>query len=145
MKYSTGKMERVFAITIEHGESAIEQLAELARKENIRNGYIFVLGALGSGRVVTGPKDLSLPTAPMWGDFSDGREVVAFGSVCWKDNAPKTHLHVVAGRGGDTLVGCLREGGKAHILLEAVLFETRFDALSREYDEGVGAWMPKHG
>ena len=144
MKYSEGSLNRVFAITFAHGDMLIDNLKEFIVDQNIRNGYIFLLGALGEGRVVTGPKNLELPTEPMWGEFSDGREVIGIGSIAWDGDTPRIHLHVSAGRAGDNLLGCLRGGGRVHIVIEAVLFETVFDSLVRSLDPMTGAYLPDH-
>jgi len=145
MKYSEGSLSRVFAVTFEHGDMLIDNLKELIVKQNIRNGYIFMLGALGEGRLVTGPKNMELPTEPMWGGFDDGREIIGIGSIAWDEKAPHIHIHVAAGRAGDMLLGCLRDGGRVHIVVEAVLFEAAFDSLVRSFDSRTGAYLPNHG
>ncbi|HOX28545.1 MAG TPA: DNA-binding protein [bacterium] len=146
MKYTIGGLKRIFAVTFEHGESVVENLIGLIRREGVRNGYIFFLGALAEAKVVTGPRDLTLPTAPMWGDFADGREIVGVGSIAWDDDeTPRVHLHTVAGRGGDVFVGCLRERGIVHIVVEAVIFETELKDVRREFDPALGAHIPSHG
>jgi len=145
MKYSEGSIRRVFAVTFEHGDLLIESLKEIIVKHGIRNGYIFMLGALGGGRLVMGPKTLELPTEPMWGEFGDGREIIGIGSIAWDENTPHIHLHVAAGRAGDMLLGCLREGGRVHIVVEAVLFEMTFEFLGRSFDSKTGAYLPDHG
>jgi len=144
MKHSEGSLRRVFAVTFEHGDSLVGSLVEFVKSKGIRNGYIFFLGALEQGRLVTGPKDLSLPAVPMWGEFSDGREVIGIGSVAWDGDTPRPHIHACAGRAGDTLLGCLREGGRVHLVVEAVLFEVEFESLTRGFDAGAGAYLPKH-
>ncbi len=144
MKYTEGTIGRVFALTFEHGDLFIERLVEFVREKNVRNAYIFMLGAMETGRIVTGPKDLTLPAAPVWSEFSDGRELLGAGSVMWAEGAPKPHIHIAAGRGGETLLGCLREGGKVHIVVEAVLFEVDFGGLEKVHDAGIGAFLPDH-
>jgi len=145
LKYSEGSLRRVFALTFEHGDTLIDRLVEFVKEQGVRNGYIFFLGALGEGRIVTGPKDLELPASPMWGEFEDGREIIGVGSVAWEGDTPRVHVHIGAGRGGDVLLGCLREGGRVHIVMEAVLFEVAFESLSRGLDKLTGAHLPRHG
>ncbi len=145
MKHSEGSLRRVFALTFEHGDLLIERLTDFIRANEVRNGYIFFLGALEQCRIVTGPKDLKLPTAPIWGGFEDGREVIGIGSVAWEGDSPRAHVHVCAGRAGDMLIGCLREEGRVHIVIEAVLLEVAFESLSRGLDERTGAHLPRHG
>ncbi|MFA6448489.1 MAG: DUF296 domain-containing protein [bacterium] len=144
MKYSTGGMKRVFAVTFEHGDLLIDSLKEFVKAQDIRNGYIFFLGALKEGRLVSGPKNLELPAEPMWSEFGDGREVIGMGSIARDGDTPRVHVHLNAGRAGDSLLGCLREGGRVHIVIEAVLFETVFDSLTRAFDARVGAYLPSH-
>jgi uncharacterized protein len=144
MKSSEGRMERVFSITFEHGDILKDRLIEFVKMEDVQNGYIFFLGALEKAELVTGPRDLTLPASPMWSSFADGREVLGMGSIAWEGRTPHVHLHTCAGRGGDLLVGCLREGGIVHIVVEAVLFEVSVKWVTRKYDEQLGAWLPKH-
>ncbi len=145
MRYSTGSAGRVFAVKLEHGDNFYESLEMFVKTENVRNGYVFFLGALEEGRMVTNPKDLTLPTSPEWGSFSDGREVLGMGSIMWKEDDPGIHIHAIAGRRNDQLMGCIRAGGRVHIVIEAVVIEVNFPAeLKRALDMETGAYLPDH-
>lgn len=144
MKSTEGRLLKVFAVTFEHGDILMDRLLEFIRTEDIQNGYIFFLGALEDAKLVTGPQDLSLPAVPMWGGFADGREVIGMGSIAWLDGKPHVHVHACAGRGNDLLLGCLREGGKVHIVVEAVIFHVSFNFLTRRLDKKTGAHLMRH-
>lgn len=127
MEYTCTEIKRVFIIKFEHGDDLISELTSLIRKENIRAGFINLIGALEKSEIVVGPKKISVPPEPVWRSFSDGREILGFGTVFWKDDEPKIHIHAGIGREDKVNLGCIRKDSKVYLVVEAVLIELSSD------------------
>ena len=116
-------MGRVFLARVEHGENPLEEIKKLVRKEGVQVAVFFVLGALKSGTVVTGPREAVLPPVPNWFQFDDGREVMGIGTILFDENEPVLHLHGGLGRDKDAVVCCLRDQAEVYITVEVVILE----------------------
>lgn len=123
MKYIITGIKRVFVVKFEHKDELISELVRLVKKENIKSGFIQLLGALEKSEIVVGPKKVSVPPDPVWRFFDDGREILGFGTVFWKDDEPKIHIHAGIGREDKVNLGCIRKDAKVYLVVEAVLFE----------------------
>jgi uncharacterized protein len=123
MQYSTGSIGRVFVVRFDDGDDLIECIKEVARKEGIKAGVIQLLGGMQCASMVCGPKDTVRPPEPMWEGFSDGREVLGFGTIFLSDGEPSIHLHGAVGRNKETLTGCIRTKTRVFLLVEAVITE----------------------
>ena len=123
MKYQQGTMGRVFLARAEHGENLLDEIKKLAKKEGIRVAAFFILGALKSGSVVTGPREAVLPPIPNWFQFTDGREVVGLGTILFDEDEPVLHLHGGLGREKDAVICCLRDRAEVYITVEVVILE----------------------
>jgi predicted DNA-binding protein with PD1-like motif len=120
-------------------------MKRLARRENVRVATITLLGGMRSAGVVSGPKEPVIPPEPMWLNFNDGREVLGFGTLFWKDSDPVVHLHGAIGRGEEAHVGCLRKDSSVYLVVEAVIAEiTGIDA-QRQLNEKTGLVMLELG
>ena len=119
----------------DHGEDLLQCLTALVRKEEVRAGIVWLVGALTEGRVVTGPEELAIPPTPKWVGFDDGREMLGVGTIFWQDGEPKVHLHGSFGRGRDVLTGCLREVSETFLIVEAVILEVLDTGARRKFDE----------
>ena len=128
MDYRTGSVGRVFAVRFDDGDDLLAGLTELIKKENIRNGWVHVIG-----------REPVMPPEPVWREVRNARETLGSGSVYRDENdEPKIHLHAALGHHGDTITGCLRRGSRTYLLLEVILFEiTGFDA-SRPWSAAKG-------
>lgn len=135
MRYSEGKPGRTFVAKFDHGEDLLLCLTELMRKEDVRAGIVWLVGALAEGRVVTGPEELVIPPSPKWMGFDDGREMLGVGTIFWQEDEPKIHLHASFGRGRDVITGCLREVSETFLIVEAVILEVLGTGARREFDE----------
>ena len=135
MRYSEGKPGRTFVARLDHGEDLLECLTELVRKEDVRAGIVWLVGALTEGRVVTGPLELKIPPSPNWSGFDDGREMLGVGTIFWQGDEPKIHLHGSFGRGRDVITGCLREVSETFLIVEAIILEVLGTGAHREFDE----------
>jgi predicted DNA-binding protein with PD1-like motif len=139
MEYTEGRIGRIFWVKIEHGDDPRAGLLELARRERIEHAAIWVLGALEKGRMVAGPETAALPPRPMWTAWDDGREILGLGTLAPGDDGPEPHLHLAAGRRGESAeIGCLRGDNQAYVLVEAVVMEISGVDARRGVDPAIG-------
>ncbi len=123
MKYTSANLKRILIVEFEHGDDLIEQLTALVKKENILGGVILLLGAIKQAAIVVGSEKISIPPVPIWKNFDDGREILGVGTISWKENEPKIHIHAGFGRKDNVLLGCVRKDTKVYLVVECVLFE----------------------
>ena len=109
MKYTVGSIGRVLVVKVEHGDDLLEEIKNLAIKENIISASLFMLGALKKASLVVGPRECTVPPEPVWASFTDGREIMGIGSIFSDGVEPVIHLHAAFGRGGQCPHG-LRQG-----------------------------------
>jgi predicted DNA-binding protein with PD1-like motif len=137
MDYRKGSIKRVFVVRIDHGEDLLEELSWLAREEEIRSAFFTILGAMGAAKLVTGPKEKSLPPEPGWSAFDDAREILGTGNIYWEKDTPEIHFHSVAGNSKGIITGCLRKKAEAFMVLEIFIIETDIRA-ERKVNESIG-------
>ena len=65
MKYSSAKIKRVFVVKIENGDDVLESLYSMAKKEKIKSGILYLIGAIEKCDVVTGPKKNGAPSGSL--------------------------------------------------------------------------------
>lgn len=141
MQYRTGNIGRAIVIKYEDGDSLLDGIIEVAKKEGVKSGFFYLLGGMRSAGMVCGPKEPVLPPEPTWEGFTDGREVLGVGSVFLKDGEPAIHLHGAVGKGATTLTGCIRKDDKVFLVVEAMLLEiTGIDA-AKMVNEKTGIAM----
>lgn len=123
MKYQEGGVGRLFLLRFDDEDSVMDEIEGLAEREKIARGWVWLLGALGDADMVVGPKSPVIPPEPVFESFTDGREVVAVGSI-FPDTeaAPRLHIHGAVGKGKETLAGCIRRGG-VYLVAEALVME----------------------
>ena len=141
MLYTQGSFGRVFVLKFEDKDDLLAELKEIAKKETIRAGTIMLLGGMRSAGVVSGPREPVIPPEPMWVNFSDGREVLGFGTLFWKGDDPVIHLHGAIGREKETFVGCVRKDSSVFLVMEAVIMEIQGIKARKEFDETTGLVM----
>ncbi len=123
MNYSIGKTGRVIVARFDDGEEIVSGMKTLVREADISSGVIFFLGALRSGETVAGPREDTLPPAPHWLSFDHTHEVIGIGTVFPAGGEPAIHLHGALGRGGESLVVCLRRMAEVYLILEVIILE----------------------
>lgn len=123
MDYETGKVGRVVVARGFEGEDIYAEIEDLAVKENIRSGVVFLAGGMRKGKVVVGPVNPTGPMEPNYREFDDAREIVGVGTIFCDEDGPKMHLHAGIGRGDEAIVGCPRGGATVFCVLEAILLE----------------------
>lgn len=134
MKYSEASLGRVFTVKFDDGEDLIKNIDTFLSESGINSCMFFLIGALRSGEIVTGPKIDIIPPDPGWHLFDKAYEVVAIGTVYPAEGKPKLHIHGSFGRGNDTITGCLRNTAKVFLVTEAIFFELHTTA-ERIYDK----------
>ncbi|HHT9120524.1 MAG TPA: PPC domain-containing DNA-binding protein [Candidatus Hypogeohydataceae bacterium YC41] len=138
MKYTQCRPGRVFVVRFDHGEDFLKELTELIKKEDIRAGVIHFLGALEKAGIVVGPERVEVPPTPMWREFQDGRELVGFGTIFWKGEQPKVHIHSSIGRDEKIFLGCIRRDTTIYLTIEAIILELEGIVARRQLDEKTG-------
>jgi predicted DNA-binding protein with PD1-like motif len=134
MKYQTGQIGRVTVARFDDGDSVLQSLIEIAKKENIRAGVVYLVGGMKNARIVVGPEKDELPPLPMWREISESHEVVGFGTIFWHGEEPRIHLHGAFGKRDKVWAGCVREKAEAFLVLEAIIFEIKGINAVREFD-----------
>jgi predicted DNA-binding protein with PD1-like motif len=140
MKVSEGKLGRVFVIRLEDGDEIPESIERFAEEKGISVGQVILVGGIGSGQIVVGPRDsVQMPPDPMHLPIDGAHEVVGIGVLAPEaDGRPVLHIHASLGRSGQTLTGCLRMGVDTWLVGEAVLYEIVGSKVARLKDEKSG-------
>ncbi|HXY74636.1 MAG TPA: PPC domain-containing DNA-binding protein [Dehalococcoidales bacterium] len=125
MKATEGKAGRVFIIRLEDGDLLPECIEKFAQQKGVKNGFVLLVGGIGNGQIVVGPRDSgAMPPEPMLIPVDGAHEVVATGILAPGDDGRVTlHIHGSLGRSGQSKTGCLRPGVKTWLVGEAILYE----------------------
>jgi len=140
MKASEGKIGRVFVLRLEDGDMVPDCLEKFAAEKGIKVGHVILIGGIGGGQVVTGPRETDeMPPDPIFLPVDGAHEVVGAGIIAPdKDGKPVLHIHASLGRAGRTLTGCLRPGVKTWLVGEAIIYEITGTKARRLPDEKSG-------
>jgi predicted DNA-binding protein with PD1-like motif len=142
MQYTEGQLGRVFVVRIDDGEDMLISLHQFINDKSIQAGSILFLGALMSGRMVTGPEKPVIPPVPHFVMFEGGWEVFGVGTIYPGEGGPHIHYHASVGRSGHALTGCLREKAITYLIIEAVILEFTGLSARREYDKKLQVHLP---
>ncbi len=125
MKASEGRIGRIFVIRLEDGDTLPGCIERFAEEKGVSVGFALVVGGIGGGEVVVGPRDSAqMPPDPMFLPIDGAHEVAAVGVLAPGENGkPVLHIHGALGRSGGTITGCLRRGAKTWLVGEAILYE----------------------
>ena len=147
MKFSEGKIGRVFIIRLEDDDELPGCIEQFAAKHKISVGQAILVGGIGSGEIVAGPrKNKELPIDPMLIPVDGVHEVVGVGVLAPdRKGKPSLHIHAALGRAGKTTTGCLRMGVKTWLVGEVILYEILGADVARLPDKASGfeLLMPK--
>jgi len=143
MKYQKGKVGRIIVARFEDREDILGNVSEIAKKENIRNAVVYLIGGVKQGRIVVGPEQEELPPKPIWREIKESHEVLAMGTIFCHEDEPKIHLHGTFGKRDTVHVGCLRETSETFLVLEMILLEIEGIDAQRAYDETSGLTLLK--
>ena len=125
MKASEGHIGRVFVVRLEDGDVLPGCIERFAEEKGISAGHVILVGGIGSGEVVVGPRNSEeRPPQPMLLPVDGAHEVAGVGILAPnEDGKPILHIHASLGRSGHTLTGCLRPGVKTWLVGEAIIYE----------------------
>jgi predicted DNA-binding protein with PD1-like motif len=102
-----------------------QTIQDVAAKENVGAGVVFVVGGVKNGAVVVGPADQDeRPLRPTVKKFDDAREIAGVGTL-FKNEAGelKLHMHASIGKGAEQIVGCPRNGLDCWLVTEIIILE----------------------
>jgi len=138
MDYTQGTIGRVFVARIDHEEDLLSELEDLAVNEDIKSAFFYLLGATGGAKIVTGPKQKSIPPDVNIKQFDDAKEILGIGNIFREDGKPKIHLHASASSSNECLMGCFREFTEVFMVVEVVIFEIEGIMAERIRDSDMG-------
>ena len=138
MQYAKAKLGRIFLLKFSDKDILLKELEIFSRKERIKAAVLVFLGALRSGKLVTGPKKPVIPPSPNWKNFKDGWEAMGIATIFANKSGPQIHIHTAMGQKNKTLTGCVRLDSKVFLVIEAVVFELTGIKTSKEIDPGTG-------
>ncbi len=139
MEYTQAKQGRIFAVKFEKEEDILFELKELIRKENIKSGIVYLIGALTDTEAVVGPKKKEYPPNPVHWKFSDVREILGIGIFAYENDEPKIHLHAGMGNKKEVKIGCLRGENQVYLTVEGIIHEFIDTNITRKLDERYNA------
>ena len=140
MKFSEGRMGRVFVLRLEDGDRLPECIEAFAAEKGVAQAFCALVGGVGSGRIVVGPQDgAAMPPVPMLTELAGAHEAAAVGTL-FPDEAgrPKLHMHATFGRGETVKTGCIRPGIDIWTIGEFVIIELLGLDLTRKRDAATG-------
>ena len=140
MKACEGRVGRVFVIRLEDGDVVPECIERFAREKGVSVGQAILVGGIGGGDVVVGPRrSEERPPEPMLLPIDGAHEVVGVGMLApGEDNKPILHIHAALGRVGQTMTGCLRQGVTTWLVGEVILYEILGTDMVRIQDKQSG-------
>jgi predicted DNA-binding protein with PD1-like motif len=140
MKATEGKTGRIFILRLDDGDIVPGCIEQFARENNISAAQVIIVGGIGSGEVVVGPRETDkMPPMPMMVPVDGAHEIAAVGLLAPDEKGkPVLHIHGAMGRSGQTLTGCLRPGVKTWLVAEVIIFELLDVKVVRRYDEKSG-------
>lgn len=140
MKACEGHVGRVFVIRLEDGDVVPECIEQFAEDNGVTVGQAILVGGIGGGEVVVGPRrSEETPPDPMLLPIDGAHEVVAVGVLApGEDGKPVLHIHGSLGRSGKTTTGCLRPGVKTWLVGEVILYEILGTSTARVNDTDSG-------
>jgi predicted DNA-binding protein with PD1-like motif len=140
MRFSEGRLGRIFVLRLEEGERLNDSIEKFAREQKIGHGLAFYLGGAADGsQVVVGPEANRESVIPMIYSLRGAQEVLALGTLIPNEaGEPVLHLHAAAGREGQATVGCTRAGVAVWLVGEVVLLEILGTAAARKKDPQTG-------
>ncbi|TRZ94793.1 DUF296 domain-containing protein [bacterium] len=138
MKYTQGKIGRIFLLKFDHGDLLLDRLTSFAKKEKLQAATMVLIGALKNGDLVTGPRKPVIPPEPNKVNFKDGWEVMGIGTIFTNSLGPQIHIHSSMGKKFKTLTGCVRGNSKVFLMIEAVVFELKGVKAAKSIDPKTG-------
>ncbi|GAB7078474.1 PPC domain-containing DNA-binding protein [Megalodesulfovibrio paquesii] len=140
MQAAEGRLGRVFVLRLEDGDRIPDIIEAFAAERGLSRALCALLGGVGSGSLVVGPQDgTAAIITPLLKALGNVHEVAALGTLFPDaEGAPRLHMHLAAGRGDETVVGCTRRGVDIWKLAEVVLLELVDVPMTRRVDPAFG-------
>jgi len=140
MKACEGQIGRVFVIRLEDGDVLPDCIERFAEEKGVFVGQAILVGGVGAGDVVVGPRRSGeRPPTPMLLPLDGAHEVLGVGLLAPDgDGRPVLHIHAALGRAGQTMTGCLRHGVTIWLVGEVILYEILGVEVMRIKDEQCG-------
>ncbi len=138
MKYTKGRIGRVFVLKFDHEDILLDELSAFAKKERLKAATLIFIGALKKGDLVTGPKKPVIPPEPNKVDFKGGWEVMGIGTIFANKTGPQIHIHGSMGKKQRVLTGCVRGKSKVFLVIEAIVFELIGVKATKSIDPATG-------
>ena len=140
MKACEGQIGRVFVIRLEDGDVVPGSIERFAEEKVVSVGHVILVGGIGDGEVVVGPRrSEERPPQPMLLPIDGAHEVVGVGVLAPdEDGKPVLHIHAALGRSGKTMSGCLRPGVTTWLVGEVILYEILDAKVARIKDAESG-------
>ena len=140
MRACEGHIGRVFMLRLDDGDMIPSCIERFAEDKNIRTGQVVLVGGIGGGDVVAGPRDsVTMPPEPMLVPLDGAHEVVGVGVIApGQDGKPVLHIHAALGRAGHAVAGCLRPGVVTWLVGEAIIYELTGIRAERNPDSKSG-------
>jgi predicted DNA-binding protein with PD1-like motif len=140
MKACKGQIGRVFVIRLEDGDMVPDCIERFAAENGVQVGHAILVGGIGAGEVVVGPRRSDeMPPQPMLLPVDGAHEVAGVGVLApGEDGRPVLHIHAALGRSGRTMTGCLRPGVETWLVGEVILYEILGTKATRVKDKRTG-------
>ena len=138
MKYTQGKIGRIFVLKFNDGDVVLDELRKFTKKEGLKAATMVFIGALKKGNLVTGPQKPVIPPLPNKVIFKDAWEVMGIGTIFTNAKGPQIHIHSAMGKKLKTLTGCVRESSEVFLVIEAVVFELKGVKATKATDPKTG-------
>ena len=140
MKACEGQLGRIFLIRLDDGDVVPACIEDFAERNGVSVGQVILVGGIGDGEIVVGPKRSNeRPPQPMLLPIDGAHEVLGVGVLApGEDGKPILHIHAALGRSGKTMSGCLRPGVTTWLVAEAILYEILGANAVRIKDEQSG-------
>ena len=140
MKACEGQIGRIFVMRLEDGDMVPGCIERFAEEKGVSVGHVVLLGGIGDGEVIVGPRrSEERPPQPMSLPIDGVHEVVGVGVLApGEDGKPALHIHAALGRSGKTLSGCLRLGVETWLVGESILYEIMGVDVARVQNEESG-------
>lgn len=140
MRACEGQIGRVFVIRLEDSDILPACIERFAEENDIAVGHVVLVGGIGDGEVVVGPRNSEeRPPEPMLLPIDGAHEVAGVGVIALNENGkPILHIHAALGRSGKTTTGCLRPGVSTWLVGEVIIYEIVGAKVARIYNAKSG-------
>jgi predicted DNA-binding protein with PD1-like motif len=141
MKYSEGKIGRIFTLRLENGDKLPDIIEKFALEKKINSALVLYLGGANkTSKVVVGPKDSnSVSPIPMVTSLKGISESHGLGTIFLNEKKiPILHMHASFGRKTKTITGCVRKGVNIWLVGEIVILEILNTTGTRKIDHKSG-------